>query len=134
MIVLAVLALLCSVLALVAVLGLARAMRSGRSDVDAGDLPPDVLALRQEVAALRLDLADSLRNIALVRYDAFTDSGGKLSWSLALLDDRGNGVVVTSIHGRTDARTYAKSIADWHCDQALSPEEQDAVGNARPVL
>jgi len=133
-IVLAVLALLCSVLALVAVLGLARAMRSGRSDVDAGDLPPDVLALRQEVAALRLDLADSLRNIALVRYDAFTDSGGKLSWSLALLDDRGNGVVVTSIHGRTDARTYAKSIADWHCDQALSPEEQDAVGNARPVL
>jgi len=132
-IVLAVLALLCSVLALAAVLALARAMRSGRSAVDAGDLPPDVLALRQEVAALRLDLADSLRNIALVRYDAFTDSGGKLSWSLALLDDRGNGVVVTSIHGRTDARTYAKSIADWHCDQALSPEEQDAVGSARPV-
>lgn len=133
MIVLAVLALLCSVVALAAVLALARTMRSSRPTADVGDLPPDVLALRQEVAALRLDLADSLRNIALVRYDAFTDSGGKLSWSLALLDDRGNGVVVTSIHGRTDARTYAKSIADWHCDQALSPEEQDAVGNARPV-
>ena len=110
-----------------------RTMHEKDRGVDAGDLPPDVLALRQEVAGLKLDLADSLRNIALVRYDAFTDSGGKLSWSLALVDDHGNGVVVTSIHGRTDARTYAKSIADWRCDQALSPEEQDAVENARPA-
>ena len=133
MIVVAVLALLCSIAALAAALYVARTMRADERRVDAGDLPPDVLALRQEVAALKLDLADSLRNVALVRYDAFTDSGGKLSWSLALVDDHGNGVVLTSIHGRTDARTYAKSILDWRCDQALSPEEQDAVENARPV-
>jgi len=132
-IVVAVLALLCSIAALAAALYVARTMRADERRVDAGDLPPDVLALRQEVAALKLDLADSLRNVALVRYDAFTDSGGKLSWSLALVDDHGNGVVLTSIHGRTDARTYAKSILDWRCDQALSPEEQDAVENARPA-
>jgi len=132
-IVVAVLALLCSVAALAAAFYVARTVRANERRADPGDLPPDVLALRQEVAALKLDLADSLRNIALVRYDAFTDSGGKLSWSLALIDDHGNGVVLTSIHGRTDARTYAKSIVDWRCDQALSPEEQDAVENARPA-
>ena len=128
----AVLALLCSIAALALAAYVALNARAHDRGADASDLPPDVLALRQEVAGLRLDLADSLRNVALVRYDAFTDSGGKLSWSLALIDDHGNGVVLTSIHGRTDARTYAKSIADWRCDQALSPEEQDAVDNARP--
>jgi hypothetical protein len=94
-------------------------------------LPEDVLGLRQEVAALRAEAAGALRHLAVVRYDAFGDMGGHLSWSLAVLDDGGDGVVVTSIHGRSDARTYAKSIQGWHCDQQLSPEEQDAVGRAR---
>jgi hypothetical protein len=58
--------------------------------------------------------------------------GGHLSWSVALLDDGGNGVVLTSIHGRSEARTYAKSIAGWRCDQQLSPEEAEAVEAARP--
>ena len=48
-----------------------------------------------------------------------------------ILDESGNGVVLTSIHGRSEARTYAKNIAGWSCDQQLSPEEQEAVGAAR---
>jgi hypothetical protein len=71
--------------------------------------------------------------MAVVRYDAFGDMGGHLSWSMALLDDEGNGVVLTAIHGRSDARTYAKNIAGWTCDQPLSPEETDAVATARPA-
>jgi hypothetical protein len=94
-------------------------------------LPEDVQGLREEVAALRLDSGDALRHLAMVRYDAFGDMGGKLSWSLALLDDHANGVVVTSIHGRSDGRTYAKSISGGQCDQPLSPEETDAIGHAR---
>ncbi len=94
-------------------------------------LPEDVLGLRQEVAALRAEAAGALRHLAVVRYDAFGDMGGHLSWSLALADDGGDGVVITSIHGRSDARTYAKGIAGWHCEQQLSPEEQDAVSHAR---
>jgi len=93
----------------------------------AQDLPTDVLGLRQEVSALRLEAADALRHLAVVRYDAFGDMGGHLSWSMALLDDGGNGVVLTSIHGRSEARTYAKNINAWSCDQALSPEEEEAV-------
>jgi hypothetical protein len=67
----------------------------------------------------------------VVRYDAFGDMGGHLSWSLALLDDAGNGVVLTSIHGRSDARTYAKNVSEWVCDQQLSPEEEEAIKFAR---
>jgi hypothetical protein len=63
----------------------------------------------------------------VVRYDAFGDMGGHLSWSMALLDDGGNGVVLTSIHGRSEARTYAKNIAAWSCEQQLSPEEEEAI-------
>jgi hypothetical protein len=95
-------------------------------------LPEDVTGLRQEVAALRVETAGALRHLAVVRYDAFGDMGGHLSWSLALLDDAGDGVVLTSIHGRSDSRTYAKSIASWTCEQQLSPEEDDAIAHARP--
>jgi len=68
----------------------------------------------------------------VVRYDAFGDVGGHLSWSLALLDDAGHGTVLTSIHGRSEARTYAKSVANWTCEQQLSPEELEAIEHARP--
>ena len=90
-------------------------------------VPADIEGLRAEVQALRMEAAGALRHLAVVRYDAFGDMGGHLSWSLALLDDGGNGVVLTSIHGRSEARTYAKNITAWKCEQALSPEEDEAV-------
>jgi hypothetical protein len=113
----------------VAVVGLRRTPPA-RGDVDA--LPADVVGLRQEVAALAAEAKGALRHLGLVRYDAFADSGGRLSWSLALVDDQGDGVVLTAIHGRSEARSYAKSLASWSCDQPMSPEEQDAVKSAKP--
>ena len=104
--------------------------RPGGEGVDA--LPEDVHGLRQEVAALKAESVDALRHLSVVRYDAFGDVGGHLSWSLAVLDDAGNGVVLTSIHGRSEARTYAKSVAGWTCEQQLSPEEDEAIEHARP--
>jgi hypothetical protein len=96
------------------------------------DLPADVLGLRREVAALRGEAAGALRHLAVVRYDAFEEMGGRLSWSLALLDDGGDGVVLTSIRGRNEARTYAKSVTSWRSDQDLSPEETEAITHAKP--
>lgn len=113
---------------IVGVVGLRRTT-TGRGDVDA--LPEDVVGLRQEVAALRAEAKGALRHLGLVRYDAFADVGGRLSWSLALADDGGNGVVLTAIHGRSEARSYAKSISGWSCSQPLSPEEEEAVRSAR---
>lgn len=95
-------------------------------------LPTDVAGLRAEVAALHADAAMNLRHLAVVRFDAFGDAGGHLSWCLALLDDSGDGVVLTSIHGRTEARTYAKSISGWTSSQLMSPEEAEAVQQAKP--
>jgi hypothetical protein len=95
------------------------------------NVPADLEGLRAEVQALRVEAGDALRHLSVVRYDAFGDMGGHLSWSLALLDDIGNGVVLTSIHGRSEARTYAKNISGWSCEQALSPEEEDALKLAR---
>jgi hypothetical protein len=95
------------------------------------NVPADLEGLRGEVQAMRVEATDALRHLAVVRYDAFGDMGGHLSWSMALLDDGGNGVVLTSIHGRSEARTYAKNISQWSCEQALSPEEEEAVKFAK---
>ncbi len=126
MVVVAVLALLISVAALAVAL---RPQPERPGDVDA--MPEDVFGLRQEVAALSAEVGESLRHLAVVRYDAFDDMGGHLSWSLALLDQGGSGVVLTSIHGRSEARTYAKNIVAWRSDQQLSPEEAEAIAAAR---
>ena len=121
--------------ALVVAVAAARPGRAGRGRRTSGRkqpaLPTDVEGLRREVQALRVEVSDALRHLSVVRYDAFGDMGGHLSWSMALLDDSGNGVVLTSIHGRSEARTYAKNVTGWACDQALSPEEEEAITFAR---
>ena len=79
---------------------------------------------------LRLDVADALRHVAVVRYDAFRDMGGRMSFSAALLDDAGDGLVISAIHGRTETRSYAKGVKGGTSDQQLSPEERQAIAFA----
>jgi hypothetical protein len=122
---------LSAVAASVVALRRTRSAKRPRSPVGADTVAPDLESLRDEVQRLRSDAAETLRHLAVVRYDAFGDMGGHLSWSLALLDDGGNGVVLTSIHGRSEARTYAKNVTGWSCDAQLSPEEAEAIGYAR---
>jgi hypothetical protein len=82
-------------------------------------------------AALRASTgAGALRNVALVRYDAFPDMAGRLSFSLALLDSRGDGVALSSISGHSDTRVYAKGISNGKGEHELSPEEKQAVSAA----
>jgi hypothetical protein len=73
----------------------------------------------------------ALRHVAVVRYDAFGDMGGALSFSAAVYDDDGNGLVISSINGRSETRTYAKELANLRSEQALSPEEEQAIEAAR---
>ena len=75
--------------------------------------------------------AQALRHVSVVRYDAFGDLGGRFSFSAALLDDAGDGLVLTSIHGRTETRTYLKGISAGVADIELSPEETQAVTLAK---
>lgn len=72
----------------------------------------------------------AVRHVGLVRYDAFEDVGGRLSFSCALLDDHGSGVVVTSINGRQDTRVYAKPVNERRSAYNLSVEEEEAIRQA----
>jgi hypothetical protein len=72
----------------------------------------------------------ALTRVAVVRYDAFGDLAGALSFSAALLDDAGNGLVLSSINGRSETRTYAKGVVAGRSDAPLSPEEQEAIAEA----
>ena len=94
-------------------------------------VPADLAAVAQAVGDLRVDAARALRHLAVVRYDAFGDMGGHLSWSLAILDAEGDGVLLTAIHGRSDTRTYAKNVTGWQSSTQLSPEESEALTLAR---
>lgn len=93
-------------------------------------LRADLGLLREDLAAARADLSDALRHVAVVRYDAFGDMGGRLSFTAALLDDAGDGLVLTSINGRTETRTYAKGVKAGLSDHSLSPEEEQAISYA----
>ena len=93
-------------------------------------LRTDVEQVQRSLAVARSDLADALRHVAVVRYDAFPDMGGRLSFSCALLDDAGDGLVLTSINGRTETRTYAKGVKSGVSEHQLSPEEEQAISFA----
>ena len=101
-----------------------------RQHTEATGLRGDVALLREDLAAARADLSDALRHVAVVRYDAFGDMGGRLSFSAALLDDAGDGLVLTSINGRSETRTYAKGVKGSQSDHSLSPEELQAIAYA----
>jgi hypothetical protein len=91
----------------------------------------DVSVLQTTLDQTRTEVADALRHVAVVRYDAFGDMGGRMSFSAALLDDSGDGVVFTSINARSEARTYIRGIkAGVSPSTPLSPEEDQAVQRA----
>lgn len=94
-------------------------------------LRTDFERTQNQVEALRVDLADAIRHVAVVRYDAFNDMGGRMSFSAALLDDAGDGLVVSSINARTETRTYAKGVKGGISDAVLSPEEEQVIGYAQ---
>jgi hypothetical protein len=73
----------------------------------------------------------ALRDVAVVHYDALKEMSGHRSFSLALLNANGDGVVISSINGRTETRTYAKAVRDGHAVDSLSPEEYQALRAAR---
>ena len=90
-------------------------------------------AVDEIAAALaRVDrrIDDSLSRVALVRYDAYEDTGGHQSASVALLDSGRTGIVLTAIQGRDYARIYVKQLERGRASIALSPEEQQAVERA----
>jgi Protein of unknown function (DUF4446) len=72
----------------------------------------------------------SIQKVGVVRFNPFADTGGDQSFAVALLDAQGNGVVLSSLHGRADTRIFAKPVQAGRSKHALSDEEQDAIRKA----
>ena len=119
-----------SVFALVVAVALAVHVGRLRRTWEARALRAEVVDLRSAVPSTGGRDARALTRVAVVRYDAFGDLAGALSFSAALLDDAGNGLVLSSINGRSETRTYAKGVSGGHSDAPLSPEEQEAIAEA----
>jgi hypothetical protein len=88
-------------------------------------------ALFERLADSERRLDGSVSKTAVVRYDAFNETSGHQSSSVAMLDDLGNGVIFSAILQREQARVYVKPIADGSSTFELSPEERQALEEAR---
>jgi hypothetical protein len=93
-------------------------------------VPLDAIGIGQEIASLHETLLGAVQRVGLVRFDAFEDMGGQLSFALAMLDADGTGVVLSSINGRRETRVYAKSIEHGESALTLSDEERESVKRA----
>lgn len=98
-----------------------------RTREEFAELSDDVKGLDYSVGQLTRGLSIALRHVAVVRYDALDNMGGRYSFSAALIDDYGDGLIITSIHGRAETRSYLKSIVGGVAEIKLSPEEEEAV-------
>jgi hypothetical protein len=107
------------------VFGIAASRRATRAVRECRDL------VQGAVGSLGTVDPRALRDLAIVRYDALQEMSGQLSFSLALLNALGDGVVLSSINGRTETRTYAKPVVAGQGTPELSPEEAQAVQSAR---
>lgn len=86
--------------------------------------------LQQRVDTLGAEARLHVQKVGTVRFCAFPDTGSDLSFAIALLDANDNGVVISSLYGRSESRTYAKPIQGGKSTYQLSDEEKEAIRRA----
>ena len=86
--------------------------------------------LGDRMTALEGAQRKAFQRVGLVRYNPFEETGGNQSFALALLDDSGDGWVLSSLHARSGTRVYAKAIKAGRADVGLSAEETAAITRA----
>ena len=93
-----------------------------------------VAEMEAALSRLTQALPHTIQGYGVVRYDAFENVAGDQSFSLALVDESGSGVMLSGLHSRADTRVYAKALKQWQAGYGFSAEEQQALGLARQVL
>lgn len=88
---------------------------------------------KRDIRQLYKQLAKAFQKIGIVKYDAYQQMGGLLSFSLALLDEDNNGLIINSVHSTEGCYTYTKEIRRGECDIELSNEEKVALDQAMGV-
>lgn len=84
----------------------------------------------RDIKVIKDNLKIAYQKTGLVKYDAFREMSGALSYSLALLDKENNGVLISSMYSREGCYTYAKDVVGGKCDINLSEEEEEALKQA----
>jgi len=94
------------------------------------DLKEDLEKLSQELEKLKRESEFSIQKTGIVRFNPFSEIGGNQSFSIALLDGKNNGLVITSLYTREGNRIYAKPIVEGNSQYLLSKEEKEAIEKA----
>jgi uncharacterized protein DUF4446 len=97
---------------------------------DAADVVRQLADVQKRIEDLEVVARLAVQHVGVVRFDAFEDMGGHLSFAAAMLDGEGRGYVLTSINGRQETRIYAKPIEHGASRYNLSDEEQEAIRRA----
>ena len=111
---------------------------------DAKSLEKDIIALyednkfikinmdknKKDINTLYKNMESAFQKVGIVKYDAFQQMGGQLSFSLALLDENNNGFVLNSVHSTEGCYTYTKEIKNGECAISLGDEEKKALSMA----
>ena len=85
---------------------------------------------KKDIKNIKKELESSFNKIGIVKYDAFKQMGGKLSFSLALLNEINSGFIINSVHSSEGCYIYIKEIVAGLCDLDLSNEEKEALSQA----
>lgn len=85
---------------------------------------------KKDIQTLYKKFESSFQKIGIIKYDAFREIGGKLSFSLALLDENNNGFILNSVHSTDACYSYTKEIKNGQCDISLGKEEEEALNIA----
>lgn len=118
--------------------------RKFMSGKNAKNLETDIMALfednklikvsvdknRKDIHTLYKRFENAFQKIGIVKYDAFGQMGGQLSFSLALLDENNNGFILNSVHSTDGCYSYTKEIKQGSCDLVLGDEEKKALDMA----
>ena len=122
-----------------------KTQRALLADEEIGDLAGIVLKHKKSLATHNKNLKEigkileelveqnhfNLQKVGLVRFNPFADTGGNISFAIALLDGRGNGIVISSLHGREGTRIYAKPVEKGESKHHLTGEEKEAITQAK---
>lgn len=82
------------------------------------------------ISGIRTRMKTMKSNVAMKRYNAFSQQGSDLSFSIAITDEEQNGLVITGIHNREESYLYAKPVENGHSSYTLTPEEKETIAQS----
>lgn len=147
LVVLVIVLIILNIVSFVKISNIKKRLRKFMKGKDARSLEKEIIALhednkflknmtdtnKKDIRDLNKRFAKAFQKIGLVKYDAYQQMGGLLSFSLALLDEDNNGLILNSVHSTEGCYTYTKEVRNGECKLELSNEEKVALDQAMGV-